>query len=126
MIKKMDDPPPTAPPPVNLAQLPPDEERVPNIVAAAPPFRPALEADSPSLKKRQTRDETSSTVSSSQALPPKRVRSAQGPVKVLPAKYEFCEVEDMVILIANMISELIETNDDLPLRSGVLTRFHSR
>jgi hypothetical protein len=32
----------------------------------------------------------------------------------------------MVVLIANMISELIQTNDALPLRSGVLTRFHSR
>ncbi|KIM92967.1 hypothetical protein OIDMADRAFT_67150, partial [Oidiodendron maius Zn] len=46
--------------------------------------------------------------------------------KLLSAKYEFCEVEDIVVLIANMISELIETNDVLPLRSGVLTRFHSR
>jgi hypothetical protein len=37
-----------------------------------------------------------------------------------------CSVEDMVILIADMISELIETNDNLPLRDVVLTRFHSR
>jgi hypothetical protein len=47
-------------------------------------------------------------------------------VKILPARYEFCPVEDMVVLIANMISELIQMNDHLPLRSGVLTRFHSR
>jgi hypothetical protein len=45
---------------------------------------------------------------------------------VLPARYELCAVEDMVILIADMISELIETNDNLPLRDVVLTRFHSR
>lgn len=32
----------------------------------------------------------------------------------------------MVVLIAHMLSELIETNDALALRSGSLTRFHSR
>ncbi|KAM0270858.1 hypothetical protein ACHAQH_009303 [Verticillium albo-atrum] len=32
----------------------------------------------------------------------------------------------MVVLIAHMLSELIETNDALALRSGNLTRFHSR
>lgn len=32
----------------------------------------------------------------------------------------------MVVLIAHMLSELIETNDGLALRSGSLTRFHSR
>lgn len=35
-------------------------------------------------------------------------------------------MEDMVILIANMLSELIETNDLLAMKSGQLTRFHSR
>jgi len=78
------------------------------------------------MKKRHNQDESLSAISSTSALPPKRVRSDQLSIKVLPAKYELCEVEDMVVLIANMISELIETNDSLPLRSGVLTRFHSR
>ncbi|KAJ8124602.1 hypothetical protein O1611_g9039 [Lasiodiplodia mahajangana] len=41
-------------------------------------------------------------------------------------RYELCDVEDMVILIANMIGELIETNDSLAMKSGNLTRFHSR
>lgn len=45
---------------------------------------------------------------------------------MLPEKYEFCAVEDMVVLIANMLGELIETNDALALKSGHLTRFHSR
>ncbi|ROT40298.1 cyclin-domain-containing protein [Sodiomyces alkalinus F11] len=56
----------------------------------------------------------------------KRQRPAPRPHKNLPLKYEFCEREDMVILIAHMLSELIETNDALALRSGNLTRFHSR
>jgi hypothetical protein len=57
---------------------------------------------------------------------PKRARAEAAPPKVLPQKYEFCRVEDIVVLIANMISELIETNDALALKSGHLTRFHSR
>jgi len=35
-------------------------------------------------------------------------------------------VEDVVVLIAHMLGELIETNDALALKSGHLTRFHSR
>lgn len=56
----------------------------------------------------------------------KRLRAAHPGAKVLPVQYEFCAVEDLVVLIANMISELIQTNDQLPLRDGGLTRFHSR
>jgi hypothetical protein len=129
MIGKMNDLPQTEPPLVKLAPTQREEESVSKDVtpaASSPPPEPVLAAEFLSQKKRHARDETSSTVSSSQAVPPKRVRSAQAPVKILPAKYEFCPVEDMVILIANMISELIETNDNLPLRSNVLTRFHSR
>ena len=44
----------------------------------------------------------------------------------MPVLYEFCPVEDMVVLIAHMLAELIETNDALALRPGNLTRFHSR
>ncbi|KAL1875348.1 hypothetical protein VTK73DRAFT_10082 [Phialemonium thermophilum] len=56
----------------------------------------------------------------------KRVRQDAPSLRVLPHRYEFCPVEDMVVLIANMLGELIETNDALALKSGNLTRFHSR
>jgi hypothetical protein len=56
----------------------------------------------------------------------KRIRPTDAPPKVLPRRYELCDVEDMVVLIAHMLAELIETNDALALRSGSLTRFHSR
>jgi hypothetical protein len=46
--------------------------------------------------------------------------------KILPINYEFCDVGDLVVLIADMISELIQINDRLPLKDGSLTRFHSR
>lgn len=57
---------------------------------------------------------------------PKRQRQAPAPVKVLPQKYELCSWEDIVVLVAHMLAELIETNDALALQSGNLTRFHSR
>lgn len=60
-----------------------------------------------------------------QALP-KRAKPDAAPPKVLPVRYELCAIEDIVVLIANMLAELIETNDALAMRSGHLTRFHSR
>jgi hypothetical protein len=100
----------------------------PTVVVAAPPpaRKTALGAESPSMKKRTSPVEIPSNVKNDPALHSKRTKRAKPAAKLLPAKYEFCEVGDMVVLIANMVSELIETNDALPLQSGVLTRFHSR
>ena len=56
----------------------------------------------------------------------KRPKTASQPPKVVPQQYELCPVQDMVVLIAGMLGELIETNDGLALKSGHLTRFHSR
>ncbi|KAL2117089.1 hypothetical protein VTJ04DRAFT_9257 [Mycothermus thermophilus] len=64
--------------------------------------------------------------SSHKAALSKRPRTADKPPKILPPRYEHCPVEDMVVLIAHMLGELIETNDKIALRSGRLTRFHSR
>ncbi|EPE08803.1 nuc-1 negative regulatory protein preg [Ophiostoma piceae UAMH 11346] len=69
-------------------------------------------------------DSATSTTDPSSAA--KRARPEVAPPKMLPEQYEFCLVEDMVVLIANMLGELIETNDALALKSGHLTRFHSR
>ncbi|KAL5352636.1 Pho80p cyclin [Pseudogymnoascus australis] len=83
---------------------------------------------SPTAKRRQdadpAKDEASRT--NPQLSPPKRPRAAQRAPKVLPLAYELVGVEDMVVLVAGMVSELIQTNDNLPLRDVVLTRFHSR
>ncbi|KHN98248.1 Nuc-1 negative regulatory protein preg [Metarhizium album ARSEF 1941] len=56
---------------------------------------------------------------------PKRARTTGEP-KILPQRYEFCAVEDMVELITHMLAELIATNDAIRISSGGLTRFHSR
>lgn len=44
----------------------------------------------------------------------------------MPLKYETCEPKDLGVLISNMLMELIRLNDQIPLRDGRLTRFHSR
>lgn len=95
--------------------------------SSAPPA-PAPQPQSPRTKRRQFKEtaESSSSSATTRSIPPKRTKTAKTEAKVLPARYELCAVEDMVILIADMISELIETNDNLPLRDVVLTRFHSR
>lgn len=57
---------------------------------------------------------------------PKRSRPEPGTVKVMPLRYETCAPKDLGILISNMLMELIRLNDQIPLRDGRLTRFHSR
>ncbi|KAI1753717.1 cyclin-domain-containing protein [Xylaria castorea] len=101
-----------------------------------PPVEPSPEAAQPDrlsanplspTKRRNSHDHgVVSAVGASQSSSPKRTRPNASPPKVLPLRYEFCDVEDMVTLIANMIGELIETNDSLAMKSGNLTRFHSR
>jgi hypothetical protein len=54
------------------------------------------------------------------------VESEQGAVKVLPAEYTLCPVEDLVVLIADMLSEVIQVNDQIIIRNDDRTRFHSR
>ncbi|KAL8683956.1 MAG: hypothetical protein Q9224_000875 [Gallowayella concinna] len=69
---------------------------------------------------------TSATSSSSQGSSPKRARPAKPAVKLMPVQYETCDVKDLVVLISNMLMELVRFNDDIPLKDGRLTRFHSR
>ncbi|KAK9798836.1 putative Nuc-1 negative regulatory protein preg [Seiridium cardinale] len=116
---------PQEPPEPNLSPNRPE-----NVHSAANPLSPAKRRNSQELAKATSSfgmDGAAATSSNGEAkTSPKRSRTDQGPVKVLPLRYELCEVEDMVILIANMLSELIETNDSLAMKSGHLTRFHSR
>ncbi|KAM3423177.1 hypothetical protein BST61_g628 [Cercospora zeina] len=57
---------------------------------------------------------------------PKRSKAAPGSLKVMPIKYEKANTQELGILVANMLMELIRINDQIPLRDGRLTRFHSR
>ncbi|KAI9864767.1 MAG: hypothetical protein M1824_004674 [Vezdaea acicularis] len=56
----------------------------------------------------------------------KRPRPPRPAAKVMPMAYETCDVRDLVVLISNMLMELVRLNDDIPLKDGGLTRFHSR
>ncbi|KAI0479039.1 cyclin-domain-containing protein [Xylariaceae sp. FL0804] len=111
-------------PPSSIPEPPPEPQLSPNRPggSSANPLSPN--------KRRNPPDHPPAPLSPSgaAALPssPKRTRHNQEPPKVLPVQYELCGVEDMVVLIANMLGELIETNDALPMKSGNLTRFHSR
>lgn len=112
--------------PENPAPVPQTSAAPAAVMAPSSPTKPIIEGQSPVSKRRQSPSGQLPDSVGGDKPEPKRARSDLPQVKVLPAKYEFCEVEDIVVLIANMISELIQTNDGLPLRSGVLTRFHSR
>lgn len=61
-----------------------------------------------------------------QASLSKRPRSLNQNIKVMPLKYETCDVKDLGVLVSDMLMELVRLNDDMPLRDGQLTRFHSR
>ncbi|KAI1506564.1 cyclin-domain-containing protein [Biscogniauxia marginata] len=97
------------------------------------PDKPVANPLSPN-KRRKSHDPVCAESSASslalapsqQQSSPKRARPNQTPPKELPLRYELCDVEDMVTLISNMLAELIETNDTLAMKSGNLTRFHSR
>lgn len=85
-------------------------------------------SSSPGIKRRQPTSPSSNSevIPQAQRSTSKKPKGSTENAKVLPERYELCDVKDIVILIADMISELLQTNDNLPLRESVLTRFHSR
>lgn len=75
---------------------------------------------------RQHDDAAQAAMSSDQSSPAKRARPQSSSLKVMPFKYETCDVKELGILVSDMLMELVRLNDDMPLRDGQLTRFHSR
>ncbi|KAM5441091.1 Pho80p cyclin [Microsporum ferrugineum] len=75
-----------------------------------------------SQRRQQLEDEDRQSEGSAS----KRLRPTRPPVKLLPRRYEAADPRDLVVLISSMIMELIHYNDQIPLRDGRLTRFHSR
>ncbi|KAI9679185.1 MAG: Phosphate metabolism transcription protein [Caeruleum heppii] len=102
---------------------------------ASPPA-PALEPKTPSKRPdRRSASIPQPTTDAPSGAPrpsvsgetsPKRIRPENPSVKLLPARYDLCHVKDLVVLIADMLNELVRFNDDIPLKDGRLTRFHSR
>lgn len=69
---------------------------------------------------------SASVLSGTPASPPKRPRPDGSNVKVLPPDYNSCGAKDLGVMIADMLVELTQLNDEIPLKDGILTRFHSR
>ncbi|KAK8006467.1 nuc-1 negative regulatory protein preg [Apiospora marii] len=120
---------PEAPPEPNIEPIRRAEEVKQASAAANNPLSPAKRRNSQDLTQVSTSvtgSTSASSVVTSSRNSPKRSRPSEGPPKVLPLRYELCDVEDMVVLISNMLSELIETNDSIAMKNSHLTRFHSR
>jgi hypothetical protein len=93
--------------------------------------------DLPSATTKERSPNANQSLSYRSTLPIARPASAQysspGParpapveVKTLPTDYQFCNLEDLVVLIGRKFSDLIQKNEQIPLRDRDLTRFHSR
>ncbi|KAL9616173.1 MAG: hypothetical protein Q9160_008926 [Pyrenula sp. 1 TL-2023] len=83
------------------------------------------EPSAPDLQIESARPATDVPTSSSPSSN-KRLRGGDPTVKLLPTQYEQCHPNDIAVLIASMLMELIRYNDELPINAGHLTRFHSR
>ncbi|KAF1990914.1 cyclin-domain-containing protein [Aulographum hederae CBS 113979] len=102
----------------------------------APPARVG-EADAASQSPNDTRtasdsssdviDTSVSRVPSADVRPlPKRPRQNENGDKIMPQQYELCDCKELGVLVADMLLELVRLNDQIPLKDGQLTRFHSR
>ncbi|KAF2118872.1 cyclin-domain-containing protein [Lophiotrema nucula] len=96
---------------------------VPAQHAAQPSARTSRDGERP---QRTPRQEEASVAVQQQSSPAKRARPQEPSVKIMPLKYETCDVKDLGVLISDMLMELVRLNDGFPLRDGQLTRFHSR
>lgn len=86
--------------------------------------QPVQQSSSSSSQSQQPEpQEARSTHTHSSA---KRSRPEPGQVKMMPILYQNCHPKELGVLISNMLMELIRLNDQIPLRDGRLTRFHSR
>ncbi|KAI9815788.1 MAG: hypothetical protein M1827_002184 [Pycnora praestabilis] len=91
----------------------------------APPLEPQMPTRNSSSEPRIVKP-VPDPVTRNEASSQKRARPPRPAVKVMPIKYETCDVKDLVFLISTMLMELVRFNDGIPLKDGRLTRFHSR
>lgn len=88
---------------------------------------PAQEAStSASATQSQQTEPQEARSTQAHSSAPKRSRTEPGNVNIMPILYQHCNPKDLGVLISNMLMELIRLNDQIPLRDGRLTRFHSR
>lgn len=98
----------------------------PQPVAPSQNGRPARRTPREAPRQDEPPSGEGSAVAQEQLSPAKRARTQDPNLKVMPLKYETCDVKDLGVLISDMLMELVRLNDGIPLRDGQLTRFHSR
>lgn len=92
-----------------------------SAVTSQPPAEPRADSSRAQAAEPEPQEARSTAVGAT-----KRQKAEPGKVKIMPRAYETCDPKDLGVLIANMLMELIRLNDQIPLRDGRLTRFHSR
>ncbi|OCL02934.1 cyclin-domain-containing protein [Glonium stellatum] len=112
-------------------QLRADPQKPPVAQDAAPPSQGSIGGDTQQAGQQQTGqpeggNKTLNRQSSSSSSSSKRARPHDPSVKVMPLKYENCDIKDLGVLVSDMLMELVRLNDGIPLQDGQLTRFHSR
>ncbi|KAH7117997.1 cyclin-domain-containing protein [Dendryphion nanum] len=110
-------------PPAPALRVEPQPVVPPQTLRPARRTSSEIDADS---RQQEGAQEQASIASLGQSSPAKRARPQDRSVKVMPFKYETCDVKDLGVLISDMLMELVRLNDGFPLRDGQLTRFHSR
>ncbi|CAF9926717.1 MAG: hypothetical protein HETSPECPRED_006403 [Heterodermia speciosa] len=117
-------------PPSMSPALPTEPAIIPQIgqkrTAAASPPRPSDPTSTTTVPQPTISPSTTSSSTSTTTSAAKRLRQPTSSPKLLPADYSACDTTSLCTIISNMLLELIRLNDDIPLRDGGLTRFHSR
>jgi hypothetical protein len=75
-------------------------------------------------QKNRSNSSLSSVVSTLPSTP-KKPKSKQR-AKAMPKDYMKCNALDLGAVVADMLVELIQINDEVLPKAGILTRFHSR
>lgn len=80
----------------------------------------------PPIKRTSGEARLTSASSSEPLNPQKRAKQEVSADKILPAQYEHCDPDDLVVMLSHMIADLVRINDPNHLTNSRLTRFHSR
>ncbi|KAI7541442.1 cyclin-domain-containing protein [Hortaea werneckii] len=111
--------------PANEAPGEPQPRRDPST-RTTPAQQPSSAANLPRRDAEQNVEPQEARSTHGHSSAPKKSRQEPGTEKIMPRLYWTCSPKELGVLISNMLMELIRLNDQIPLRDGRLTRFHSR
>jgi hypothetical protein len=120
---------PKSPNPTDPTKADPPKLREDNISVPSAPKIPSLQPQGLQATKRSnsnTCETDTPTRPSTTTYPTESCSPETALTKLMPLRYETCNIKDLVILISSMLIELIRFNDTIPLKDGLPTRFHSR